>query len=112
MGSQDADHGRAKAARNQALMREVNERIAEVSEEASEMQLLCECADLSCDVVLDISMLEYESIRSSSVRFPIALGHDLPDVEQVVEQNERYAVVEKVGKAAEVSAKLDPRART
>ena len=108
----DADHGRAKAARNQALMREVNERIAEISKEASEMQVLCECADLSCDDVLDISMLEYESIRSSPVRFPIALGHDLPDVEQVVEQNERYAVVEKIGTAAEVSAKLDPRART
>lgn len=108
----DADHGRAKAAKNQALMREVNERIAKISEEASEIQLLCECADLSCHAVLDISMLEYESVRSSPVRFPIALGHDLPDVEQVVEQNERYAIVEKVGKAAEVSAKLDPRART
>jgi hypothetical protein len=107
-----ADHGRAKAARNQALMREVNERIAEISQEASEMQLLCECADLSCDDLLEISMLEYESVRSSPVRFPIALGHDLPDVERVVEQNERYAVVEKVGKAGEVSARLDPRART
>jgi hypothetical protein len=111
MGTPHADHGRAKAARNQALLREVNERIAEVSEEAREMRLLCECADLSCDAVLDISMLEYESIRSSPVRFPIATGHDLPDVEHVVEENERYAVVEKIGKAAEVSAKLYPRAR-
>lgn len=112
MGTRDADHGRAKAARNQALMREVNERIAQISEEASEMQLLCECADLSCDEVLDMSMFEYEGIRSSAVRFPIAPGHDVPDVELVVEQNERYAVVEKIGKAAGVSARLDPRART
>ena len=57
-------------------------------------------------------MLEYETIRSSPVRFPVAPGHDVPNVEFVVEQNERYAVVEKMGKAAEVSVKLDPRART
>jgi hypothetical protein len=34
------------------------------------------------------------------------------NVERIVEQNERYAVVEKFGKAAEVSVKLDSRART
>ena len=112
MGTRDADHGRAKAARNQALMREVNERIAEVSEEAWEVQFLCECADLSCEAVLDMSLLEYESVRSSPVRFPILAGHDLPRVESVVEENERYAVVEKIGEAAEVSAQLDPRGRS
>jgi hypothetical protein len=57
-------------------------------------------------------MLEYESIRSSPVRFPIAPGHEVADVERVVVQNERYAVVEKMGTAAEVSVRLDPRARS
>jgi hypothetical protein len=52
---------------------------------------------------------EYERIRASSVRFPIAPGHELPDIETVVEANERYTVVEKLGRAAEVVAALDPR---
>jgi hypothetical protein len=43
------------------------------------------------------------------VRFPIAIGHDFPDVENVVEENERYAVVQKRGVAAEEAARLDPR---
>jgi hypothetical protein len=40
---------------------------------------------------------------------PIAIGHDFPDVENVVEENERYAVVQKRGVAAEEAARLDPR---
>jgi hypothetical protein len=112
MGTPETDYRRAKAARNQALMREVNERIAEVSDAVGELEFLCECADLTCQGALDMSMLEYESIRSSPVRFPVLPGHVVPDVERVVEENERYAVVEKVGKAGEVSAKLDPRGRS
>jgi hypothetical protein len=100
-----------KAARNQALCREVNERIEAVAETAGDTEFLCECADLECTKTMSLSIAEYERIRSSPVRFPIALGHDVPEVEDVVEENERYVVVQKRGKAAEVSAKLDPRSR-
>jgi hypothetical protein len=54
---------------------------------------------------------EYERIRRSPTWFPIAVGHDLPEVEDVVEVSDRYAVVEKRGEAAEVTAKFDPRSR-
>jgi hypothetical protein len=100
-----------KAARNQSLCREVNERIESLAETVGDLQLICECANLECQETLSLSVAEYEHIRSSSVRFPIAHGHNFPEVEKVVEENERYAVVEKNGKAAEVSAKLDPRLR-
>ena len=100
-----------KAARNQSLCREVNERIEALSKTAGDLQLLCECADLDCTKTLTLSVAEYERIRSSSVRFPIALGHDVPQVEDVVEVADTYVVVQKRGKAAEVSAHLDPRTR-
>ena len=100
-----------KAARNQSLWREVNERVASVAEAAGEMELLCECADIECTQTITISAGEYENIRNNSRRFPIALGHEFPDIEDVVEENERYAVVEKTGKAAEIAARLDPRSR-
>jgi hypothetical protein len=100
-----------KAARNQSLCREVNERIESLAAAVGELQLICECANLECQETLSLSVAEYENIRSSSVRFPVALGHNFPGVENVVDENERYAVVEKKGEAAEVSAKLDPRTR-
>ena len=100
-----------KGARNQALCREVNERIESISETAGELQLLCECADLDCTETMTMSVAEYERIRGSAVRFPVIPGHQLSEIENVVEENERYAVVQKRGKAAEVSAKFDPRSR-
>jgi hypothetical protein len=100
-----------KAARNQSLCREVNERIESLSETAGDLELLCECADLECTATIKLSVGEYERIRSSQVRFPIAHGHNISDIEKVVEENERFATVEKLGKAAEVSAALDPRSR-
>lgn len=100
-----------KAARNQALWREVNERIRLVAEDSGDMEFLCECADLECTETIHLSIAEYERIRSSSVRFPIVSGHDVPEVENVVEETDGYVVVEKNGEAGEEAAKLDPRSR-
>ena len=101
-----------KGAHNQALIREVNERIELVAEDAAHPEFLCECADTNCVEMIELSIDEYESIRSSPVRFPVKLGHDYPEFERVVEENERYVVVEKFGEAAGVVKKLDPRSRT
>jgi len=99
----------AKAARNQSLWREVNERIRLVASDAGDMEFLCECADLGCTETLHLSLAEYEHIRSSPTRFPIALGHELPEFENVIEETNGYAVVQKKGTAAEVAAQLDHR---
>ena len=109
MASYDGGIQTTKVARNQALWREVNERIKAVAETSAEVQFLCECASLDCAKTLTLSMAEYERIRSSPVRFPIAPGHVYPEVESLVEENERYAVVEKKGEAGEIAAELDPR---
>jgi hypothetical protein len=100
-----------KGARNQALWREVNERIKELAETASEVEFLCECANMDCTEVVTLSMAEYERIRSSPTRFPIAVGHDFPEIEKVVEAGDAYAVVQKKGAAGEEAARLDPRSR-
>jgi hypothetical protein len=98
-----------RAAHNQALWREVNERIKDVAQTSAEMEFICECADLDCTMTLKLSLVEYELIRRSPVRFPIAPGHEVAGVEKIVEENHHYVVVEKLGEAAEVSAELDPR---
>ena len=100
-----------KAARNQALWREVNERIRVVAETSGNMEFLCECTDLECTETLNLTVAEYERIRSSGVRFPIASGHDLTEFENVVEENDGYVVVQKIGIAAEEAERLDPRSQ-
>jgi hypothetical protein len=101
-----------KGAHNQALLREVNERIVQVAHDAAHPEFLGECADTNCVEMIELSIAEYESIRSSPVRFPVKLGHDYPEFERVVGENEHYIVVEKFGEAAEIVKKLDPRSRT
>ena len=98
-----------RAAYNQALMREVNERVEEVAGKAWLPEFLCECADPECMETLELSLGEYDAIRTSPIRFPIKPGHDYPEFERILEENERYAVVEKFGEAADVVRKLDPR---
>ena len=104
-----------KAARTQALFREVNERVVGITEgqvlPSEQMDVLCECCDPSCTESLSLSLDEYERIRSEPTLFPIKSGHENLEIEFVVEANERFAVVDKVGRAGEVAAAEDPRAR-
>jgi hypothetical protein len=57
---------------------------------------ICECADLRCNATLDLTAGEYESMHSSSIRFWVKPGHGIPALERVLEENERYQVVEKL----------------
>lgn len=107
----DDDVQAVKAARNQALCREVNVQIRNVEETAGHVAFLCECADLDCAEPINLSVGEYERIRNPFARFTVALGHVYLEVETVVEATDGYAVVQRRGKAAEISAKLDPRSR-
>ena len=56
-------------------------------------------------------MTRDEMVRAEPTRFVVAPGDDhvTPEIERVVQREERYWVVEKVGVAAEVSKNLDPR---
>jgi hypothetical protein len=100
-----------KAARNQALWREINERIEAVAQASGNVEFLCECANTACIETIHLSIADYERIRSSPTRFPIRVGHDFPEFENVVEASDGYAVVEKKGAAADEAARLDPRSR-
>jgi hypothetical protein len=71
----------------------------------------CECGDESCFEPVRLSVEEYEAVRVEPTRFLIAPSgeHVTPGVERVVQREERYWLVEKIGVGAEVSEKLDPR---
>jgi hypothetical protein len=107
----EVDSRAERVAKNEALFREVNERIAELTErqEGTSLPILCECGRLQCDETLTIPVAEYEAIRAHGARFIVLPGHALLDFERVVERTETYDVVEKFGETAEVVLHLDPR---
>lgn len=106
------DDDRAKRlAQNEAVFRDVNENIKNVVSDLpgrnGPYEFVCECADTACTTRITLTLAEYERIRSSPVRFVVAAGHDIADVETVVESYEAHAVVEKQGVAGAIAAAFE-----
>jgi len=117
------DERLARQARNEALIREVNERIEQVDKAAEEASLapeeaffefLCECGgddgDFSCVEHFQMTIEEYEQVRSQDDRFAVYPGHEDEELERVVARNERFVVVDK-RPVAEPYVEDDPRGR-
>lgn len=103
---------------NEALFREVNERILEVAghffeagEEGSRISFVCECGYPTCAEQIPMTLAEYEHVRSEPIWFVVVPGHELPEIERVLERLPSYLVVEKTDPEAEGAAReTDPRA--
>jgi hypothetical protein len=102
-----------RAARNESLFREVNERIESAATKLSPMftEFMCECADDTCFEYVSLTLEEYASVRKMGpVYFFVKPGHGNGEVERVVGgEPDRYDIVEKQEVAAEVAAELDSR---
>jgi hypothetical protein len=101
-----------RAAANEATIRDVNEGIERgqwPGEEDAPVGFRCECARLGCNRLIELTVHEYEEIRSYPRRFVVIPGHELPDVETVIEAGPRYVIVEKRDQAGEVAEAHDPR---
>lgn len=103
-----------RVAKNESVTREINEGIEEAKAAVSaegHVRMLCECGRADCDVLVAITLGEYEQVRSDPRTFVVAKDHVLPDVEILVSQTDRFSVVQKrEGTPAEVAESLDPRA--
>lgn len=96
-----------RAAQNQLLFREVSQRIASLAERAllPEMALIevtCECVDTSCTATIQIPLHEFAEIDGATNRFLVVPGHELPEVEDVVERRDRFLIVAKRGAGADL----------
>jgi len=100
-------------AQNEALFREVNERLESVARLGPEVpyEFVCECANADCTFRITLPLSAYESVRADSRRFVVLPQHHTPEVEKVVARTEAYWVVEKEGEAGEYVEHLDPRER-
>lgn len=100
-------------ARNEALFREVNERVREAhaGEDDELIGFLCECGREECTETVFLSVAEYEQVRAEPTHFIVMPGHEVGDVETPVERRAgRFVVVRKHAAEARIAAETDPRA--
>jgi hypothetical protein len=103
-----------RLALNEALFRQVNERLLEVSTRFGTVdsgpEFVCECAEETCVERVTLSLGEYEGLRSNPRHFVVLAGHEAEaSVERVVSDRGRYRVVEKIGVPGEIAEDTDPR---
>jgi hypothetical protein len=100
------------AAVNESTFREINEQLAGIGDDAGVLRdVVCECARADCTSLVTVTDAEYEAARADGNHFIVAPADEHVDlaVERIVLRNDRFWVVEKAGKAGEVSEALDPR---
>ena len=106
-----------RAARNQSLFREANERIeaAAVDVGGSEpLPFVCECPEQGCTTIVRLAAGEYAVVREDGARFCVAPGHEVCEIDgvevaRVVERRDRFTLMEKVGIAGELARRLATR---
>jgi hypothetical protein len=101
----------ARLAQNEALFREMNERVEErvlASGGAEEpFVIVCECGNIDCLERMRLTAAEYDAAHAHPAQFVVVEGHVASDVEDVVARTDRYLVVRKRGRAGEIAAELD-----
>jgi hypothetical protein len=111
----DLTEPQERGARNQSRYREHNERIEPHNRvhhwvDPPMPDWACECA-FACSEPVQLTIAEYESVRSEPTHFFVRPSpeHVVETIESVVAQHDRYWIVEKKGRAGDVSEELDPR---
>jgi hypothetical protein len=104
----------ARIGRNEALFREINERLNALQESfdsfTERADFVCECGDVTCGEQITMPLSDYERLRSNATWFAIKPGHEENGVEDVVEKRRGYDIVRKhEGAPADIARAEDPR---
>lgn len=105
-----------KLAINESTFRTANERLRRAADShgfrpEDRVPFICECADEHCREIVMLTIEDYEHIRAHPTWFLLVAGHEDEEatLERIVDAEQGYAVVEKVGRAGEESARLHQR---
>jgi hypothetical protein len=108
------DERAARLAENEARFRVINDRVEhdlaqEVDDPDERLPFVCECAQRTCNARIDLSVAEYERVRAQPILFAVAPGHEITDVEDVVERHERYFLIRKHAETWDIVVETNPR---
>jgi hypothetical protein len=99
---------------NEAVFREVNERIEDVNRAFATitdvLEVVCECGNENCVEKLTLTIEEYERVRADPAAFVVVPGHESPDLEVVVGGGDAFNVTRKrAGAPRALAEQTDPR---
>jgi hypothetical protein len=106
------EESEGRVARNESIAREINEAIEHgrgPADVQAAVAFLCECGRFGCNTLIEVTMGEYERVRSHPRQFLVAAGHEQTEFETVVQAAETYVVVEKQDEAGRQAEARDPR---
>lgn len=89
---------------NEETMERINERIDERTEEIRDeddleadapVGFFCECSDLGCTARVPLAPSVFRRIHEDPEQFVLVPGHELLDIERVIDRADGYVVVRK-----------------
>ena len=102
-----------RIARNETTFRSINEDIErgrDAEDDQTQVGFICECGAEDCSRLIELTPAEYEHVRDDPCTFAIVDGHEIPEVEAVVERHPNYIVVRQLEPTGTVAKETDPRA--
>ena len=112
----DAEARALKLAINESAFRNANDRLRQAAHShrfrvTTRVPFNCECGDENCREIVMLTIEDYEHIRAHPTWFLLVAGHEDQDetVERIVDAEQGYTVVEKIGAAGEEAARLHRR---
>lgn len=101
-----------RLAENQVVFREHNEKVQKGLDEANaiaaeegakpisfdtnlQLHFNCECSDENCRQRIKVTLNDYNEVHSVRDRFVIVCGHNVPNIEDVTQEEAEYCVVTK-----------------
>jgi hypothetical protein len=109
------DARKRRIAENESHFREINERLGDDIRRVrgdvdSPVDFVCECGHVSCSAAVPVTLGGYERIRANPRLFAVVPGHEIGDVEEVVERRGSSLVLRKLAEAGDIYEATDPRA--
>jgi hypothetical protein len=92
-----------KLAENEVIFREANFSVAEfISEGEGEdtktvIPFYCECSNRNCRKRIRLTPKQYQSFHQKRRYFIAIDGHEVPDIEKIIQKEDGYNVIEKFG---------------
>lgn len=84
-----------RAAQAEVNGRRVNEAIERGDGDGNTAVFVCECGYVGCNTTVELTIDAYEEVRTDFDRFLVVPGHEIDEVDEVVERHPTHLVVVK-----------------
>src|SRR5262245_19769778 len=95
-GSRSREEREGRPGLNEAMFREVNERVGDINRTFGSMtetfDIVCECGNTACTQRITVPVTDYERVRSNPLHFLLHVGHEDPLVERMIENHETFVI--------------------